>query len=127
MYKVSVVTPFHNVDMAMFQKAADSMRQQTIGFENIEWVIVVHNCEPQYLPQLQEMFKDDKNVTVKELNNEAKTPSSPRNYSGGWGADKTPNNLKYEKHTGGTASPRGRVVPDETLAFLKSTYRSCTT
>jgi len=80
MYKVSVVTPFHNVDMAMFQKAADSMRQQTIGFENIEWVIVVHNCEPQYLPQLQEMFKDDKNVTVKELNNEAKTPSSPRNY-----------------------------------------------
>ncbi len=80
MYKVSVVTPFHNVDMAIFQKAADSMRQQTIGFENIEWVIVVHNCEPQYLPQLQEMFKDDKNVIVKELNNEAKTPSSPRNY-----------------------------------------------
>lgn len=80
MYKVSVVTPFHNVDMAMFQKAADSMRQQTIGFENVEWIIVAHNCEPHYLPQLQEMFKDDKNVIVKELNNEAKTPSSPRNY-----------------------------------------------
>ena len=64
----------------MFQKAADSMRQQTIGFENVEWIIVAHNCEPHYLPQLQEMFKDDKNVIVKELNNEAKTPSSPRNY-----------------------------------------------
>lgn len=59
MYKVSVVTPFHNVEMTMFQKAADSMRQQTIGFENVELVIVVHNSEPQYLPQLQEMFKDD--------------------------------------------------------------------
>lgn len=80
MYKVSIVTPFHNVDMSMFEKAADSMRQQTIGFENTEWIIVAHNCEPQYLPQLQEMFKDDKNVIVKELNNEAKTPSSPRNY-----------------------------------------------
>ena len=80
MYKVSVVTPFHNVDMAVFQKAADSMRQQTIGFENIEWVIVVHNCESHYLPQMQEMFKDDKNVIVEELNNDEHTPSSPRNY-----------------------------------------------
>lgn len=80
MYKVSVVTPFHNVDMRMFQQAADSMRAQTIGFENVEWVVVVHNCEPQYLPRLQAMFRDDKNVIVKELNNEATTPSSPRNY-----------------------------------------------
>ena len=42
-YKVSVVTPFHNVDMGMFEKCAESMRQQTIGFENVEWIIVVHN------------------------------------------------------------------------------------
>ena len=27
MYKVSVVTPFHNVDMGMFQKCADSMHK----------------------------------------------------------------------------------------------------
>ena len=52
MYKVSVVTPFHNVDMAMFNKCIESMRCQTIGFENIEWVIVVHNCKPLYLPLL---------------------------------------------------------------------------
>lgn len=74
LYKVSVVTPFHNVDMRMFQQAADSMRAQTIGFENVEWVVVVHNCEPQYLPRLQAMFSGDKNVIVKELNNEATTP-----------------------------------------------------
>lgn len=79
-YKVSVVTPFHNVDMGMFQKAADSMRQQTIGFENVEWVIVAHNCEAKYMPLLTDMFKDDANVIVKELRNEAHTPSSPRNY-----------------------------------------------
>ena len=66
--------------MDMFRNAADSMRRQTIGFENVEWIIVAHNCEPQYMPLLTEMFKDDQNVVVRELNNEARTPSSPRNY-----------------------------------------------
>ena len=28
-YKVSVVTPFHDIDMLMFAKCADSMRAQT--------------------------------------------------------------------------------------------------
>lgn len=80
MYKVSVITPFHNVDLGMFAKASASMRNQTIGFANVEWIIILHNCEPQYAPQVTEMFKNDKNVVVKELNNEARTPSSPRNY-----------------------------------------------
>ena len=80
MYKVSVITPFHNVDLGMFAEASASMRNQTIGFANVEWIIILHNCEPQYAPQVTEMFKNDKNVVVKELNNEARTPSSPRNY-----------------------------------------------
>lgn len=80
MYKVSVVTPFHNVDMDIFQKCADSMRGQTIGFENIEWIIVVHNCKPHYLPLLTKMFKDDNNVIVKELNDGKHSPAPPRNH-----------------------------------------------
>ena len=80
MYKVSVVTPFHNVDMGMFEKCAESMRAQTIGFENIEWIIVVHNCEPKYMPLLTEMFKDDGNVIVKELNDGIRSPAMPRNH-----------------------------------------------
>ena len=80
MYKVSVVTPFHNVDMGMFQKCAEGMRNQTIGFENIEWIIVVHNSKPHYLQQIVEMFKDDENVTVLELNNDMHSPTSPRNH-----------------------------------------------
>ena len=80
MYKVSVVTPFHNVDMGMFEKCAESMRSQTIGFENIEWIIVAHNCKPHYFPLLTEMFKNDKNVFVKELNNDIHSPASPRNH-----------------------------------------------
>ena len=80
MYKVSIVTPFHNVDMDMFQKCADGMRCQTIGFENIEWIIVVHNCQPHYFPQLTEMFKNDHNVIIKELYDGLHTPASPRNH-----------------------------------------------
>lgn len=80
MYKVSVVTPFHNVDMGMFEKCVQSMRNQTIGFENIEWIIVVHNCQPHYLPMLTEMFKDDKNVILKELNDGIRSPAPPRNH-----------------------------------------------
>ena len=79
-YKVSVVTPFHNVDMGIFEKCAESMRQQTIGFENVEWIIVVHNSEPQYMPLLTEIFKDDRNVLVKELRDNSHSPGNPRNY-----------------------------------------------
>jgi len=79
-YQATIVTPFHNVDMGMFANCAKSVRSQTIGFENIEWIIVVHNSEPDYLVNLQEMFRQDPNVIVKELNNTAFTPSSPRNY-----------------------------------------------
>jgi glycosyltransferase involved in cell wall biosynthesis len=80
MYQVSVITPFHNVDMGMFEKCAESMRRQTIGFQNIEWIIVAHNCKPHYLPMLLEMFKDDTNVIVKELNDGKHSPAPPRNH-----------------------------------------------
>jgi hypothetical protein len=66
--------------MGMFQKCAESMRCQTIGFENVEWIIVVHNCQPHYLPLLTEMFKNDKNVIIKELNDGMHTPATPRNH-----------------------------------------------
>ena len=50
MYKVSVITPFHNVELNVFEKAYQSMKSQTIGFENIQWIVIAHNCEPHYLP-----------------------------------------------------------------------------
>ncbi|GEM_PF-4992437 len=40
MYKVSVVTPFHNVELGVFEKAYQSMKSQTIGFENIQWIVI---------------------------------------------------------------------------------------
>lgn len=80
MYKVSVVTPFHNVELGIFEKAYQSMKSQTIGFENIQWIVIAHNCEPHYLPALQEMLGGHDNVIVRGLDNDVHTPSSPRNY-----------------------------------------------
>ena len=81
MYKISVITPFHNVELSVFKKAYESMKSQTIGFENIEWIVIAHNCEPQYFPALQEMLGRHDNVILRALDNNAHTPSSPRNYA----------------------------------------------
>ena len=79
-YKISIVTPFHNVDLKMFKNAFKSMINQTYGIENIQWVIVVHNSGEEYLKGVQEITKGYESIVVKVLNNDKKTPSSPRNY-----------------------------------------------
>ena len=79
-YLVSVVTPFHNVDMKLFTKCFDSLKNQTLGFENIEWVVVVHNSQEEYLEGVKKTVAGCDNVKVYTLNNEKRTPSSPRNY-----------------------------------------------
>lgn len=79
-YPVSVITPFYNVDLNVFRKCYESLKAQTIGFENLEWIIVVHNSKPEYLHGVCEMLSDFPNVQVLELNNDRHTPSSPRNY-----------------------------------------------
>ncbi len=80
-YKISIVTPYHNVEPQLFEECVKSMRNQTIGFENVQWIIAVHNCEPGHLELLNQMFRNDSNVVVSELNNNYRTPSSPRNHA----------------------------------------------
>lgn len=79
-YLLSVVTPFHNVSMTLFRKCFHSLKEQTLGFENIEWVVVVHNSEQEYLDGVRKTVEGCDNVKVYVLNNEKRTPSSPRNY-----------------------------------------------
>ena len=79
-YELSIVTPFHNVDRSMFENCVAGMRKQTYGYENIEWVVVLHNCGPEYLAFAHEMLDGDENVRLLELNNEIRSPSSPRNW-----------------------------------------------
>ena len=79
-YKISVVTPFHNVDPTIFAKTVASMKKQTIGFENVEWIIVFHNCEQQYIDGATALLRGYDNVKTDILFNEIRTPSSPRNH-----------------------------------------------
>jgi glycosyltransferase involved in cell wall biosynthesis len=79
-YEVSIVTPLHEVDPGIFAKGAGSMKGQTFGFENIEWVVVIHNCSDEYKAMYHEILDGYDNIKTLELNNDKRTPSSPRNY-----------------------------------------------
>ncbi|MCF0146412.1 MAG: glycosyltransferase family 2 protein, partial [Eubacterium sp.] len=78
--EISVITPFHNVDPKYFEACFASMVNQTYGIENIEWIIVLHNCEQKYIDYVKEKAKKYPGILTPVLNNEARTPSSPRNY-----------------------------------------------
>lgn len=78
-YQVSIITPFHNVDMDMFRKGYESLLCQTIGFENIEWIVVLHNTKPEIRDEVEKLLGKHENVVIKILDNDIHTPSSPRN------------------------------------------------
>ena len=79
-YQISVITPFHNVDIKMFRYAYESLRKQTLGFRNIEWIVVLHNTDGEYRKAVHEMLDSHENVMIKDLDNDVHTPSSPRNF-----------------------------------------------
>ena len=78
-YEVSVITPLHNVPLHMFGRTFQSMQKQTMGFENIEWVVVVHNSSEEYERQVQELLGVCENVRIEILHDEFHSPSTPRN------------------------------------------------
>lgn len=79
-YLLSIVTPFYRVDMKLFEKCLESLKRQTYGFENLEWVVVVHNSGPEYLEAVKNLAGGYENVKIYQLDNDRHTPSSPRNY-----------------------------------------------
>ena len=80
-YIASVITPFHNTNFNYFEPAFESVVNQTVGVENIEWIIVVHNSEDGYYQKVKEMAKPYDSIKVYELKNDIRTASSPRNYA----------------------------------------------
>ncbi|MDO4478706.1 MAG: GH3 auxin-responsive promoter family protein [Lachnospiraceae bacterium] len=80
-YKVSVITPFHNTRMDLFKRTYASMREQTVGFDNIEWIIVLHNCNDESKANVRGLLGHFPNVVIKELENEVHSASAPRNFA----------------------------------------------
>ena len=83
-YLVSIVTPFHNVEPAMFRYAYESLQKQTLGFHNIQWIVILHNTEEKYKTTVYEMLAGQENIIIRELENHIHTPSSPRNFGMGF-------------------------------------------
>jgi glycosyltransferase involved in cell wall biosynthesis len=69
------------VNTELFERAFISLKNQTIGFENIEWVIVSHNSAPENTESIRAMVGTYPNVKIEVLKNDKKTPSSPRNHA----------------------------------------------
>ena len=78
-YEISVITPVHKISLPIFKRTLQAMRAQTLGFENIEWVVVVHNSPEEYEQQIQNLLGGFENVRVETLHDEFNSPSSPRN------------------------------------------------
>ena len=64
----------------MLERAFDSLQKQSLGFENIEWVIVSHNNSEYTTHKIQAMTCSFPNVSVYVLNDGYKAPATPRNY-----------------------------------------------
>ncbi len=80
-YLLSVITPVHNMDKALIEKAYQSLKNQTLGFEKIEWLVVVHNSPEEDVETLREIVGDAVNVQIHHLNDGIQSPASPRNYA----------------------------------------------
>ena len=78
-YRISVVTPFHNVDIDMFRYAYESLQKQTLGFQNIQWIVVVHNTDAEHKAAVHQLLDGQENIIIEEAENDVHTPSSPRN------------------------------------------------
>ena len=79
-YDVSVVIPVHNTNPRMFDHVVESMFSQTLGFDRVEWIVVLHNCREDCAAYVHEKLDGHPNVLIVPLDNEAHSPSSPRNH-----------------------------------------------
>lgn len=64
--KVSVLTPVHDVPLIKLKRAYASVCAQTIGMENIEWIVVLHNCSPSCLEETRRFLEGIPDIVLKE-------------------------------------------------------------
>ena len=74
----SVITPVHNIDISLFEQAYASLTAQTVGFDNIEWLVAIHNMNDEYMDSLNRITGDSPNIVMFAVN-EGNTVSIPRN------------------------------------------------
>ena len=76
---ISVVTPVYKTELSMLKRAYKSLTEQTLGYDKIHWIVVIHNSGAEYAASVREMFSDVENLTIEELEDGGHGPSTPRN------------------------------------------------
>jgi glycosyltransferase involved in cell wall biosynthesis len=79
-YWISVVTPCHNVNIELLERTFQSLKNQTCGFDKIEWVVIIHNCVAENAAQIERLTGNAENIKVFTLQNNKNYAASPRNY-----------------------------------------------
>ena len=76
--KISIIIPTYNAEDYLLE-AVDSIRNQTIGFENIELILVDDNSSDSTKSLLKELSQDYENIKTIFLEGNSGTASRPRN------------------------------------------------
>jgi glycosyltransferase involved in cell wall biosynthesis len=79
-YLFSVITPCHNVNIFLLERTFNSIRNQTCGFDKIEWIVIIHNCAEKNALEIEALTAGYPNVKTFRLQNDKKQAASPRNY-----------------------------------------------
>ena len=77
-YKLSIIIPTYNRE-EYIKKTIDSVIKQTIGFENIELIIIDDNSKDNTQQIINEYAKKYSNIKTKYLNKNSGYPGKPRN------------------------------------------------
>lgn len=75
--RVSVITPFHNIDPEIFRKTAQSLL--AAANDDWEWIVVLHNTDNVTEAEIRSLVGNDRLLSVYEKKDNRHTPSSPRN------------------------------------------------
>lgn len=79
-YAVSVITPCHNVNIALLERAFASLRDQTCGFDRLEWIVVIHNCTERNAGEIEALCAGRENIKTYRLKSDRRQAAVPRNY-----------------------------------------------
>ena len=75
--RISLITPFHNIDPAVFQKTAASVSRT--AEKDWEWIVILHNTDQITEKELRALVGRDDLLRVYEKKDDRHTPSAPRN------------------------------------------------
>ena len=74
----SVITPVYKTPLPLFEEAFHSLEAQTCGFEQIEWLVAIHNMDDAYAESLKKVTGEQKNIVFLRVNR-GNSVSVPRN------------------------------------------------